>query len=145
MRSRSPWLFPPPFWRHFFKFYAQYFIHDLPGLVPSWIKSKWRNKKVEGLLKARSPVCSPKVRDGEVSDCEIGSFSGSVHPLIGTLLNYDGDNNATTTLKSNRFSYQNNNSPRASRLFVHFYAVPARLLREMTKFKSFLRTGTARR
>lgn len=50
-----------------------------------------------------------------------------------------------TTLKSNRFSYQNNNSPRASRLFVHFYAVPARLLREMTKFKSFLRTGTARR
>ena len=52
---------------------------------------------------------------------------------------------ATTKLKSNRFSYQNNNSPRASRLFVHFYAVPARLLREMTKFKSFLRTGTARR
>ena len=53
MRSRSPWQFPSPFWRHFFKFYAQYFIHDLPGLVPSWIKSKCRNKKVEGSLKAR--------------------------------------------------------------------------------------------
>ena len=56
------------------------------------IKMK-KQKKVEGSLKARGPVCSPKVRDGEVSDCEIGSFSGSVHPLIGTLLNYDGDNN----------------------------------------------------
>lgn len=84
------------------------------------------------------------MRDGEVSDCEIGSFSASVNPLIGTLLNYDGDSNDNVK-KQYRFSYQNNDSPRASRLFVHFYAVPARLLREMTKFKSFLRTGTARR
>ena len=30
------------------------------------------------------------MRDGEVSDCEIGSFSASVNPLIGTLLNYPG-------------------------------------------------------
>ena len=36
--------------------------------------------------------------------------------------------------KSNRFNEQNNNSARASRLFVHFFAVPAKLRREMTKF-----------
>ena len=38
--------------------------------------------------------------------------------------------------KSNRFNEQNNNSARASRLFVHFFAVPAQLRREMTNFKS---------
>ena len=36
--------------------------------------------------------------------------------------------------KSNRFNEQNNNSARASRFFVHFFAVPAQLRREMTKF-----------
>ena len=36
--------------------------------------------------------------------------------------------------KSNRFNEQNNNSARASRLFVHFVTVPAQLRREMTKF-----------
>ena len=35
--------------------------------------------------------------------------------------------------KSNRFNEQNNNSTRASRFFVHFFAVPPQL-REMTKF-----------
>ena len=36
--------------------------------------------------------------------------------------------------KSNRFNEQNNNSARASRFFVNFFAVPAKLRREMTKF-----------
>ena len=36
--------------------------------------------------------------------------------------------------KSNRFNVQNNNFARASRFFVHFFAVLARLRREMTKF-----------
>ena len=36
--------------------------------------------------------------------------------------------------KNNRFSSQNNSSALASRFFVHFFAVPARLRREMTKF-----------
>ena len=36
--------------------------------------------------------------------------------------------------KSNRFNEQNNNSARASRIFVHFFAVPVQLRHEMTKF-----------
>ena len=36
--------------------------------------------------------------------------------------------------KSNRFNEKNNNSARSSRFFVHFFAVPAQLRREMTKF-----------
>ena len=40
---------------------------------------------------------------------------------------------------------QNNTSARASRIFVHFIAVPAQLRREITKFWVDLRTGTARR
>ena len=35
---------------------------------------------------------------------------------------------------SNRFNKQNNNSARASRFIVYFFAVPAELQREMTKF-----------
>ena len=38
------------------------------------------------------------------------------------------------TSKSSGFSWQNNSSARVSRFFVHFFAVPARLRREMTKF-----------
>ena len=36
--------------------------------------------------------------------------------------------------KSIRFNYQNNNFARASRFFVHFFAVTARLRRENTEF-----------
>ena len=36
--------------------------------------------------------------------------------------------------KSNRFNEQNNNSARASRFLLHFFAVPAQLRREMAKF-----------
>ena len=41
---------------------------------------------------------------------------------------------ATGTSKSNGFNEQNNNSARASRFFVHFFAVPTQLRREMMKF-----------
>ena len=44
----------------------------------------------------------------------------------------------------NRFNEQNNNSARAWRFFVHFFAVPAQQRRKMTKFEVYLRTGTAR-
>ena len=36
--------------------------------------------------------------------------------------------------KINRFNEQNNNSARAPRFFVHFFAVPVQLRHEMTKF-----------
>ena len=36
--------------------------------------------------------------------------------------------------KSNKFYEQNNKSARASRFFVHFFAVPVYLRREETKF-----------
>ena len=62
--------------------------------------------------------------------------------IIGTLRNCDGDGKETRQ-KSNRFNEQNNDSARASRIFVHFFAVPGKLRREMTKV--YLRTGTARR
>ena len=52
---------------------------------------------------------------------------------------------ATATSKSNEFGSQNNNFARASRFSVHFFAVPARLRRGMTKFEAFLKTGAARR
>ena len=52
---------------------------------------------------------------------------------IGTLRNYDGDGKENVK-KSNRFNQQKNNNSRASRFFVHFFAVPAQLRREMTKF-----------
>ena len=41
---------------------------------------------------------------------------------------------ATESSKSNRFNEQNNKSARASRFFVHFFAVPAQPRREMTNF-----------
>ena len=36
--------------------------------------------------------------------------------------------------KSNRFNDQNRKSARASRFFAHFFAIPAQLRRDMTKF-----------
>ena len=36
--------------------------------------------------------------------------------------------------KSSKFNEQNNNAARASRFFVHFFAVPAQLRLDMTKF-----------
>ena len=60
--------------------------------------------------------------------------SGIAIQIKGTTLqNYHSDA-ATETLKSNKFSWRNNNSAPASRLFVHIFAVPARLQREMAKF-----------
>ena len=46
--------------------------------------------------------------------------------ILGTLRNYDGDGNGNVR-ESNRFNEQNNNSARASRFFVNFFAVLAQL------------------
>ena len=55
---------------------------------------------------------------------------------LETLQNYDGydGDGKENVKKSNRFNEQKNNSARASRFFVHFFAVLAQLRREMTKF-----------
>ena len=45
---------------------------------------------------------------------------------------------------SNKFNEQNDNSARASRFFVYFFAVPAKLQREMTKFWVDLRNGNGK-
>ena len=58
--------------------------------------------------------------------------------------NYDGDPQREG-LKQNRFTKQNNSSRRASQFLANFFAVPAQLHREMSKFEVDLRTGTARR
>ena len=50
---------------------------------------------------------------------------------IGTLRSEDGDLNENCH-KNNRVNNQNNNFVRASRFFVHFFAVTARLRRENT-------------
>ena len=42
---------------------------------------------------------------------------------------------ATGTSKNNRFNEQNNNSARASRFFVHFFAVPGQLDVKWPNFK----------
>ena len=52
---------------------------------------------------------------------------------LGTLQNHNGDGKRNVKA-GNRFNEQNNNSARASRFFVQFFAVPAQLRREMTKF-----------
>ena len=44
---------------------------------------------------------------------------------------------ATGTSKSNGLTSQNNSSARALRFFVHFFAVPAQMRREMTKGVKF--------
>ena len=50
-------------------------------------------------------------------------------PILGSFSNDDGDGNQAVK-KSNRFITQHNNFARASRFFVHFFTVLARLRRE---------------
>ena len=50
---------------------------------------------------------------------------------IGSLSNDDGDSDSNENgKKAMGLDWQNNNFPRASRFFVHFFAVAARLHRE---------------
>ena len=60
-------------------------------------------------------------------------FSGELFKfeanIIGSLSNDDGDGNENGK-KAIGFDWQNNNFARASRFFVHFLAVAARLQRE---------------
>ena len=53
--------------------------------------------------------------------------------LLGVLQNHDDDGKGNFK-KAIGLMSKNNNSARASRHFVHFFAVPAQLRREMTKF-----------
>ena len=61
---------------------------------------------------------------------------------LGTLRSDDGDGGEERQ-KSNRFSNQNNTFARASRFFVHFFAVTARLRRENAQFHVVQRTYTS--
>ena len=54
---------------------------------------------------------------------------GQHSPVIGTLRSNDADGNENVK-KTNWFDKQNNNFARASRFFVHFFPVFARLRRE---------------
>ena len=54
--------------------------------------------------------------------------------LVGNLFSTIMTMAVTGTSKNNRFNEQKNNSARASRFFVHFFAFTTQLRREMTKF-----------
>ena len=64
---------------------------------------------------------------------------------LGTLRSDDGDggDGGEELQKSNRFSNQNNTFARASRFFVHFFAVTARLRRENAQFHVVQRRYTS--
>ena len=51
---------------------------------------------------------------------------------IGSFSNDDGDGNENVKNKNNRLNNQNNNSARALHFLVHFFAVTARLGREIS-------------
>ena len=59
--------------------------------------------------------------------------------VAGSFSNDDGDGNQDVK-KSNRFITQNNNFSRASRFFVHFFTVLARLRRENALLQVLWRT-----
>ena len=59
--------------------------------------------------------------------------------FLGSLSNDDGDANENGK-KTIGLDWQNNNSARVSRFFVHFFAVSARVRRENAKFHVLSRT-----
>ena len=54
--------------------------------------------------------------------------------IIGTLRNYDGDDNENVTIGLISKTTTLHNSARASRFFVHFFVIPAQVRREMANF-----------
>ena len=60
--------------------------------------------------------------------------------ILGSLSNDDGDGNENGN-KPIGLDWQNNNFARASRFFVHFFAVVARLQGENAKFHDSRDTG----
>ena len=76
--------------------------------------------------------------------CEPSLLTASPKALLGSFSNDDdeGDSNDSAK-KRNGFVKQNNNFARASRFFVHFFAVTARLRRENAWFHSLWRTQTS--
>ena len=61
--------------------------------------------------------------------------------MVGSLSNDDGDGKENGK-KAIGVDWQNNNVARALRLFVHFFAVTARLQSESAKIHVLSRTGT---
>ena len=62
---------------------------------------------------------------------------------MGNLSNEDGDGDGNENgKKAVEFYHQNNNFARASRFFVHFFAVVARLRRETCQFHVSWKTRT---
>ena len=59
--------------------------------------------------------------------------------IVGSLSNYNGDHNENGK-KAMGLDWQNNKFARASRFFVHFLAVVARLQRESASFHVLSRT-----
>ena len=69
---------------------------------------------------------------------------GPVDATLASLSNDDGDGNENGKKKKKAIGldWQNNGFARASRFFVHFLAVVARLQRESASFHVLSRTGT---
>ena len=63
------------------------------------------------------------------------------HETLGSLRKYDGDGNKNGK-KAAGFNWQNNTFARASRIFVHVFAVDARLQSETSYFHALWRTWT---
>ena len=78
--------------------------------------------------------------DSLSSLCRLETYLSTSSALCGVCLGYNRDltkprrRRQRECQKKNRFNEQNNNSARASRFFVHFFAFTAQLRREMTKF-----------
>ena len=73
--------------------------------------------------------------------CEPSLLTASPKALLGSFSNDDDGGDSNDSAKErNGFVKQNNNLARASRFFVHFFAVIARLWRENAWFHAFWRT-----
>ena len=80
--------------------------------------------------RAKTKKCRKKTSDLDLLGTSTHARKLSVREMsVRSFSNDDGDGNENVK-KSNRFIEQNNNYARASRFFVHFFAVTARLRRE---------------
>ena len=119
-----------------------------PGLVTSISREVARERQVKGKARARAralttpltalPLASTISRGSHRLSCNGDLarrvlFSKLTYELtVSKDLKIRRRRRQRQRQKSNRFNNQNNNFPRASRFFVHFFAVPARLRREST-------------
>ena len=103
------------------------------------ILNLFQGKKTNMLLS--TPVFSPGLENPHsFSDLASRTCAQFANPM-GNLSNEDGDGNENGK-KAIEFYHQNNNFARASRFFVHFFAVVARLRRETCQFHISWKTRT---